>query len=100
MQSVSGCLASVALIFSVFLGKKIITNVIPILILQHVISMIAPGSITLLFQPCFFKWNQRVDQKFKWIRVHFFRSFWWKGIQTIFCIALTSRIVSAQIAKV
>jgi hypothetical protein len=92
VQYICACLASVAMIISALAEKMVVVEAVPILIAQHGLAMIVP----ILFQPCFFRWEQRVDRKFKWIRISFFRSWCWPFVQVIFCLLFTPGILGVQ----
>ena len=85
-------IASVLMMLSLFLYSRSSSNAINVMILQHTLAVIVP----IFFNICFFKWHKRVDRKFKWIRVGFFKSCSWIAVQIIFCLILTPGIHGIQ----
>jgi hypothetical protein len=92
VQYVTAWIAGVGLIISAIAESDFALNLHSLLIVQHAISIISP----IFFQPCFFKWDRRVDREFKWIRIEFFQSCWWKIVQIVFCLLLTPGILGVQ----
>ncbi|OHT08345.1 hypothetical protein TRFO_04983 [Tritrichomonas foetus] len=84
--------ASALMMCSLFLYSRSSSDIINILILQHTLATILP----IFFTPCIFKWNRRVERKFKWVRIGFFRSCWWVFVQIIFCLLFTPGIHGIQ----
>lgn len=92
IQYTASWIGGIILIASIFLNGQCQELGATVLILQHAISVIVP----LFFRCCFFTWHQRVERKFKWIRVGFFRSCWWKFVQALFCLLFTPGILGVQ----
>lgn len=92
IQYFAGWIAGIIMVILLFLYKRPSSDVVCVMILQHILSLIVP----IFFYPCFFKWHKRVDRKFRWIRLKFFQSCWWIFVKIIFCLLFTPGINGVQ----
>lgn len=92
IQYFASWIAGIIMMLSLFLYHRSSSNVVCIMIMQHMLSIIIP----IFFCPCIFKWHKRVDRKFKWVRLSFFQSCWWIFVQVIFCLLFTPGINGIQ----
>lgn len=92
IQYFASWIAGIIMILALFFYHKPSSNIVCVMIMQHMLSVIVP----LFFCPCFFKWHKRVDRKFKWISLKFFQSCWWIFVQVIFCLLFTPGINGVQ----
>ena len=92
IQYVASWFGGVAMIVSLFVWGPCQQLGASVMILQHMVAVIMP----IFFQCCFFTWHTRVERKFKWVRVGFFKSCGWKFVQALFCILFTPGILGVQ----
>lgn len=92
IQYFASWIGGICMILCLFLYRKSTSDVVNFLILQHMLSVIVP----LFFICCFFTKHKRVNRKFKWVRVGFFKSCCWVFVRILFCLLFTPGIHGVQ----
>jgi len=73
VQFFSSVVSGFLLVVSVFIDKEVTNYVFKMMIYHHMVSVIWP----FITESFYFKWHQRVEREFKWVRIGFYLSVWW-----------------------
>ena len=88
VQYIGNWAATIFMAITIWIDWDIIKIEMIVIICHHCVALIWP----IITQCLFFKYNQRVERKFKWIRVSFFDSCWWTFYKVISCILFTPSV--------
>ena len=92
VQYIGNWAAAIFMCITILIDSDNITTELIVIILHHTIALIFP----IVTQCFFFKKNQRVERKFKWIRYGFFGSSWWTFYKVLSCIFFTPSVSGVQ----